>query len=122
MRIAKYLFDIIPQTICVPHITACTDRNINFNVIFGGVNIKQQREQLKEKPPSVIVATPGRCKALAKDGDISLKQCGHFILDECDKMLEQLDMRADVQEIFNCTLYTSPSPRDRTRPRMPSSA
>ena len=72
-------------------------------VIFGGVNIKQQREQLKEKPPSVIVATPGRCKALAKDGDISLKQCGHFILDECDKMLEQLDMRADVQEIFKMT-------------------
>ena len=76
---------------------------VNVSVIFGGVNIKQQREQLKEKPPSVIVATPGRCKALAKDGDISLKQCGHFILDECDKMLEQLDMRADVQEIFKMT-------------------
>ena len=76
---------------------------VNVSVIFGGVNIKQQREQLKEKPPSVIVATPGRCKALAKEGDISLKQCGHFILDECDKMLEQLDMRADVQEIFKMT-------------------
>ena len=77
--------------------------NVNVSVIFGGVNIKQQKEQLKEKPPSVIVATPGRCKALAKEGDISLKQCGHFILDECDKMLEQLDMRADVQEIFKAT-------------------
>lgn len=76
---------------------------VNVSVIFGGVNIKQQREQLKEKPPSVIVATPGRCKALAKEGDISLKRCGHFILDECDKMLEQLDMRADVQEIFKMT-------------------
>ena len=76
---------------------------VTVSVIFGGVNIKQQREQLKEKPPSVIVATPGRCKALAKEGDISLKQCGHFILDECDKMLEQLDMRADVQEIFKMT-------------------
>ena len=77
--------------------------NVNVSVIFGGVNIKQQKEQLKEKPPSVIVATPGRCKSLAKEGDISLKQCGHFILDECDKMLEQLDMRADVQEIFKMT-------------------
>ena len=76
---------------------------VNVSVIFGGVNIKQQREQLKEKPPSIIVATPGRCKALAAAGDISLKQCGHFILDECDKMLEQLDMRADVQEIFKMT-------------------
>ena len=64
--------------------------NVNVSVVFGGVNIKTQKEQLKEKPPSVIVATPGRLKALAKDGDVSLKQCGHFILDECDKMLEQL--------------------------------
>jgi len=77
--------------------------SVNVSVIFGGVNIKQQKAELKEKPPSIIVATPGRCKALAKDGDISLKQCGHFILDECDKMLEQLDMRSDVQEIFKMT-------------------
>ena len=27
-----------------------------------------------------------------------------------------------VQSFFNCLLYTSPSPRDRTRSRMPSSA
>jgi ATP-dependent RNA helicase UAP56/SUB2 len=27
----------------------------------------------------------------------------HFILDECDKMLESLDMRKDVQEIFKLT-------------------
>ena len=27
-----------------------------------------------------------------------------------------------VQEVRNCLLYTSPSPRDRTRSRMPSSA
>ena len=28
----------------------------------------------------------------------------------------------DVTELWNCLLYTSPSPRDRTRSRMPSSA
>jgi len=27
----------------------------------------------------------------------------HFVLDECDKMLEALDMRADVQKIFKLT-------------------
>jgi superfamily II DNA/RNA helicase len=64
--------------------------NVNVSVVFGGINIKEQRAALKEKPPNVIVATPGRLKALAKDGDISLKNCSHFILDECDKMLEQL--------------------------------
>ena len=28
----------------------------------------------------------------------------------------------DAQETYTCLLYTSPSPRDRTRSRMPSSA
>ena len=28
----------------------------------------------------------------------------------------------EVAQIYNCLLYTSPSPRDRTRSRMPSSA
>ena len=32
---------------------------------------------------------------------------------------ERLDARA---ELIGCLLYTSPSPRDRTRSRMPSSA
>ncbi|KAK4401270.1 DEAD-box ATP-dependent RNA helicase 15 [Sesamum angolense] len=33
----------------------------------------------------------------------SLRNVRHFILDECDKMLESLDMRRDVQEIFKMT-------------------
>ena len=28
----------------------------------------------------------------------------------------------EIEQITNCLLYTSPSPRDRTRSRMPSSA
>ena len=39
--------------------------------------------------------------------------------------LRQLDEKGAIQisdEIKNCLLYTSPSPRDRTRSRMPSSA
>ena len=28
----------------------------------------------------------------------------------------------EIQNIYTCLLYTSPSPRDRTRSRMPSSA
>ncbi|KAL3198434.1 hypothetical protein MRX96_014256 [Rhipicephalus microplus] len=35
--------------------------------------------------------------------DEKLKYIKHFVLDECDKMLEQLDMRRDVQEIFRNT-------------------
>ena len=34
---------------------------------------------------------------------LCLKNLKHFVLDECDKMLEELDMRRDVQEIFKAT-------------------
>jgi len=36
--------------------------------------------------------------------------------------LAQLEENIDAHEIDCCLLYTSPSPRDRTRSRMPSSA
>jgi len=72
---------------------------VNVAVIFGGVNRKTQVDELKTNPPHIIVATPGRLKDLVQSGDLNLTQVRHFILDECDKMLET-DMRQDVQEIF----------------------
>ena len=41
-----------------------------------------------------------------------------------EKMLEQLTVAHSLEEAVDgvCLLYTSPSPRDRTRSRMPSSA
>ena len=41
----------------------------------------------------VVVGTPGRILALARDKDLGLKDVRHFILDECDKMLESQDVR-----------------------------
>ena len=40
------------------------------------------------------------CSQLSKDGDLNLSNVHHFVLDECDKMLEAPDMRATVQKIF----------------------
>jgi len=77
--------------------------DVTTAVVFGGIPIQQQREQLKLNPPNIVVGTPGRLKALALDGTLNLKKCAHFVLDECDKMLEELDMRSDVQEIFKLT-------------------
>ncbi|KAH9393531.1 ATP-dependent RNA helicase ddx39a [Tyrophagus putrescentiae] len=54
-------------------------------------------------PPHIVVGTPGRILALIRSKKLNLKNIKHFILDECDKMLEQLDMRRDVQEIFKST-------------------
>ena len=51
------------------------------------------------------------------------KYCGvshnHYPLDLESSQYQQVDKNAKSN---NCLLYTSPSPRDRTRSRMPSSA
>ena len=45
---------------------------------------------LKNECPHIVVGTPGRILALAREKDLSLKNVRHFVLDECDKMLESL--------------------------------
>ncbi|XP_063710667.1 spliceosome RNA helicase DDX39B-like [Symsagittifera roscoffensis] len=76
---------------------------IKVSVFFGGVPITKDKETLKSNCPSVVVGTPGRLLALIREKDLVLKNLKHFILDECDNMLEKLDMRRDVQEIFKQT-------------------
>ncbi|KAK7832497.1 dead-box atp-dependent rna helicase 56 [Quercus suber] len=77
--------------------------DLKVAVFYGGVNIKVHKDLLKNECPHIVVGTPGRILALAREKDLSLKNVRHFILDECDKMLESLDMRRDVQEIFKMT-------------------
>jgi len=77
--------------------------NIKVGVFFGGMAISKDEQVLKNNCPHIVVGTPGRILALVKSKKLSLKNLKHFVLDECDKMLEQLDMRRDVQEIFRAT-------------------
>lgn len=73
-------------------------------VFYGGTPVQKDQELLKSaEVPHIIVATPGRLNALARDKSLNASGVKHFVLDECDKMLEQLDMRRDVQEIFRVT-------------------
>ncbi|KAL6556715.1 DEAD-box ATP-dependent RNA helicase 15 [Orobanche gracilis] len=77
--------------------------DVKVAVFYGGVNIKIHKDLLKNECPHIVVGTPGRILALARDKDLPLRNVRHFILDECDKMLESLDMRRDVQQIFKMT-------------------
>jgi ATP-dependent RNA helicase UAP56/SUB2 len=59
-------------------------------VIYGGEPINNQVELLKGLlPPHIVVGTPGRIKALVMRKDLDLSNLKIFILDECDKMLEE---------------------------------
>uniref|UniRef100_T1JCL9 RNA helicase n=1 Tax=Strigamia maritima TaxID=126957 RepID=T1JCL9_STRMM len=73
---------------------------IRVSVFFGGLSIDIDKKTIKSKCPHIVVGTPGRILALARSKALDLSHIKHFILDECDKMLEQLDMRKVVQEIY----------------------
>ncbi|XP_054272802.1 spliceosome RNA helicase Ddx39b-like [Macrosteles quadrilineatus] len=69
----------------------------------GDQPIEKDEEVLKNNCPHIVVGTPGRILALVRSNTLNLKHVGCFVLDECDKILEVLDMRRDVQEIFRET-------------------
>jgi ATP-dependent RNA helicase UAP56/SUB2 len=77
--------------------------NVKVGVFFGGLSITKDEKVLKENCPHIVVGTPGRILALVRTKKLDLKNLKHFVLDECDKMLAELDMRRDVQEIFRST-------------------
>lgn len=60
------------------------------SVFFGGLPTQKDEEVLKTTNPHIVVGTPGRVLALIRSKKLNLKHLKHFILDECDKMLEQL--------------------------------
>ncbi|KAJ4369187.1 Suppressor of the cold-sensitive snRNP biogenesis mutant brr1-1 [Neocucurbitaria cava] len=79
--------------------------DVKVGVFYGGTPVQKDVELLsnKETHPHIIVGTPGRINALVRDKHLRLSGLKHFVLDECDKMLDQPDMRNDVQAIFRAT-------------------
>lgn len=73
---------------------------VTTTVLYGGVPIKTHLELLKTKPPNIIVATPGRLFDLIERKAVDLSGVSYFVLDECDKMLEEAKMRSMVQQVF----------------------
>lgn len=79
--------------------------DVKTQVFYGGTPIKKDIELLKnnETCPHIIVSTPGRLHALVTEKAIRLNNVKSFVIDECDKVLESIDMRRDVQDIFRST-------------------
>jgi len=81
---------------------------IKTDVFYGGIPIREDYKKFSNKDtiPHIVVGTPGRVLALVNDGHLKVGSVKHFVLDECDKMLDQLDMRRDVQAIFRKTPHS----------------
>ena len=63
---------------------------VRIGVFFGGLSIQNDEKTLKTACPHIVVGTPGRILALIGSKKLSLKNVKHFVLDECDKMLDSL--------------------------------
>jgi ATP-dependent RNA helicase UAP56/SUB2 len=48
---------------------------------------------LKAEVPNIVVATPGRLSQLIKEKSLDLSKIRHFVLDECDKLLDSLSKK-----------------------------
>lgn len=66
--------------------------DVRTGVFYGGTNYKVDTDLLanKEKCPHIVVGTPGRLGALVRDKAFKGASVRHFVLDECDKMLDSV--------------------------------
>lgn len=62
--------------------------NVRHAVIFGGVDVDQQVDQLKKIHPQILVATPGRFLDIYGYKFLTLKHIKFLVLDEADRMLD----------------------------------
>lgn len=74
-----------------------------YCILCLGVNVKQAIEVITNDRPHIIVGTPGRVLDLVNRKNLDLSHVKHFVLDECDRLLAEIDMRRDVQNIFKST-------------------
>ena len=81
------------------------------------------KEVAKAEPPkpAETATDPIAEKLAAERPDPALEQAKK-LEEERIEAARKADEQKKADEIKNCLLYTSPSPRDRTRSRMPSSA
>mmetsp|Transcript_29935 Transcript_29935/g.75418 ORF Transcript_29935/g.75418 Transcript_29935/m.75418 type:complete len:425 (+) Transcript_29935:1-1275(+) len=75
-------------------------QDVKTGVVYGGMPIAKDKEMLKDNCPHILIGTPGRVLGLTREKDLKLDKLSQFVLDECDKCLDKLDMRKDVQQIF----------------------
>ena len=73
---------------------------ITTKLLVGGTSIVKDKKALSAEIPYIIIGTPGRTLELVNLGILVLDGVKFFVIDECDKVLESLNMRNDVQKIF----------------------
>jgi ATP-dependent RNA helicase UAP56/SUB2 len=71
--------------------------------VYGGVSFETSKSLIQDHKPNIVIGTPGRLVHLIQQKVLDLSQLKRFIIDECDNMLNEIDMRRQVQQIFKST-------------------
>ena len=71
--------------------------NLRKEVFFGGQPYHDHAKIIKGvNAPHIIIGTPGRILALCQKGDLNLDKLQMFVLDECDKMLDETGKQCKI--------------------------
>ena len=84
---------------------------LDWNIVGGLIERKLRQREVGLLPE-------GRAWMLVELAD----QSSNALQTRCDKFISAMQASTLIKSVMPCLLYTSPSPRDRTRSRMPSSA
>jgi len=69
-------------------------KNLRTDVIYGGEPMDAQIKLFKGlNAPHIVVGTPGRILALSKGNHMPMANMKIFVLDECDKLLDQISKK-----------------------------
>jgi ATP-dependent RNA helicase RhlB len=82
----------------------------NCIAIYGGLEVKKQKNRLDKRPVDLIVATPGRLLDFVRRKLIDLKKIEFLVIDEADRMLD-MGFIPDVKRIIR---HTPPKAKRRT--------
>jgi len=74
----------------------------NSIAIYGGLEVKKQKNRLDKRPVDLIVATPGRLLDFVRRKLINLKKIEFLVIDEADRMLD-MGFIPDVKRIIRET-------------------
>jgi ATP-dependent RNA helicase UAP56/SUB2 len=77
--------------------------SIVIDCYLGGEPLKPQINKMKSNTPDIVIGAPGRLLYLVEAKQLELNKVEFFVLDECDKMLQNNDMRTQVQGVFRRT-------------------
>ena len=76
--------------------------DVRSALIIGGASITRQLDKLKEKP-QIVIGSAGRILDLIKKKKIQAHTCKTIVIDEADRMLDNLNIN-DVKAVIKTTL------------------